>query len=556
LSVEANSREHSPSVRRTVDRIEVMGGTHKHQTLIALALAGGSVAAWGSAEAAPPAIGSSPSPTMQSSPLGEGSKATPSAPRRAVKAPRLDEVGGHASDRLILRLAPGVAVSQDAAARWSLQVGGISTAASQETFLAASVERIRPAFRRGAADAALASSLGLDRFVVVEVPRGSDAVSLRARFARLEGVELAELDGIGGLAGDLPDDPRFPEQWNLRNIGQTVAGVAGVPGADVDALGAWSRTTGSSDLVVAILDSGINPHTDLGERILPGWNVPLDTDDTTDGCGSHGTSVASLLGARGDDGLGMAGVDWNVKFLPIVVVNPCSGAESYVAEGLVFATDAGAAIANMSLQYFAGTELLRNAVLYAHASGVTMVAATGNGTSSTLAFPAQWPETIAVGASNNLDLRWSNSRWGVGISLVAPGQRVLCASGTTTYTTRDGTSFAAPHVSGAISLMLSANPYLDAESIRAILEATAVDLDEPGYDLFTGFGRLDAAAAVAGVPAPGDLDGNGIVDGADLSILLGSWGICPPQETCPADIDRDGVVDGADLSILLGDWTG
>ncbi|MGA1633092.1 MAG: S8 family serine peptidase, partial [Phycisphaerales bacterium] len=328
-----------------------MGGTHKHQTLIALALAGGSVAAWGSAEAAPPAIGSSPSPTMQSSPLGEGSKATPSAPRRAVKAPRLDEVGGHASDRLILRLAPGVAVSQDAAARWSLQVGGISTAASQETFLAASVERIRPAFRRGAADAALASSLGLDRFVVVEVPRGSDAVSLRARFAQLEGVELAELDGIGGLAGELPDDPRFPEQWNLRNIGQTVAGVAGVPGADVDALGAWSRTTGSSDLVVAILDSGINPHTDLGERILPGWNVPLDTDDTTDGCGSHGTSVASLLGARGDDGLGMAGVDWNVKFLPIVVVNPCSGAESYVAEGLVFATDAGADIANMSLQY-------------------------------------------------------------------------------------------------------------------------------------------------------------------------------------------------------------
>jgi subtilisin family serine protease len=133
---------------------------------------------------------------------------------------------------------------------------------------------------------------------------------------------------------------------------------------------------------------------------------------------------------------------------------------------------------------------------------------------------------------------------------------VLCASGTTTYTTRDGTSFAAPHVSGAISLMLSANPYLDAESIRAILEATAVDLDEPGYDLFTGFGRLDAAAAVAAVPAPGDVDRNGVVNGADLAIVLGSWGPCPPEASCDADVDRSGAVDGVDLSLVLGGWTG
>jgi subtilisin family serine protease len=531
-----------------------MGVLLKQQTLSALGLVGGWAVASGLAWGAPPSTSSGESPLAMPR-LEQRSSPTPRDPRPVANAAAPDTVGGFASDRVILRLAPGATAVRDGA-HWVLRVEGISTVASRESFAEASVERIRPALRRGAADALLASALGLDRFVVVEVPRGSDAVSLRARFAQLEGVELAELDGIGGLAGDLPDDPRFPEQWNLRNIGQTVAGVEGVPGADIDALGAWSRTTGSGNVVVAILDSGVNPHVDLAGRILPGWNVPLDTDDTTDVCGSHGTGVASLLGGRGGDGLGMAGVDWNVKFLPIVVVNPCSGAESYVAEGLVFATDAGAAIANMSLQYFAGTEFLRNAVLYAHASGVTMVAATGNGTSSTLAFPAQWPETIAVGASNNLDLRWSNSRWGVGISLVAPGQRVLCASGTTTHTTRDGTSFAAPHVSGTASLMLAVNPYLDAESIREILEATTVDLDEPGYDLFTGSGRLDAAAAVAAVPAPGDVDRDGHVNGADLAIVLGSWGACLPDVSCEADVDRSGTVDGVDLSLVLGGWTG
>ena len=525
-----------------------------NRSLLAASLLAGAAVSWQDLSAAPPAE-ASPAPRLAPQGSRPGSIEQTARPAPGAAARGLDVVGGHASDRIILRLAPGVTAAPSGG-RWSLRVGGVATAESERTFEGAAVERIRPAFRRGLSDAVLASQLGLDRFVVVELPRGSDTPSLAAGFARLEGVELAELDGIGGLAGDLPDDPRFPEQWNLRNTGQTVAGVAGVPGADIDALGAWLRTTGSGDVVVALLDSGVNPHLDLGERILPGWNVPLDTDVTTDVCGSHGTSVASVLGARGDDGIGMAGVDWNVRFLPIVVVNPCSGPESFVAEGLVFATDQGADIANMSLQYYSGTELLRNAVLYAHASGVTMVAATGNGTSSSLAFPAQWPETIAVGASNNLDLRWSNSRWGEGISLVAPGQRVLCASGTTTYTTRDGTSFAAPHVSGTISLMLSMNPYLDAESIRAILEATAVDLDEPGYDLFTGFGRLDAAAAVAATPVPGDVDGNGAVNGADRAIVLGSWGPGPEGGACEADVDRSGAVDGVDLGLVLGGWTG
>jgi len=470
-----------------------------------------------------------------------------------------DVVGGYASDRVILKLAPSVEAIE-AEGGWALVRDGEVSVASAAAFAEVQTTSLGPLFRRGFEDVERAAALGLDRYRLLGVPSGSDVpaivATLEAALRPAGLVELVEADGIGGLAGDVPNDPLFPLQWALENTGQVVGGVAGLPGADIAALEAWSRTTGGGDVVVAVLDSGINPHPEFADRILPGLNVPEDSDATEDVCASHGTAVSGILAAAGDDGLGIAGLDWTVRLLPVVVVDPCAGPESYVAEALVFATDAGADIANMSLQYFAGSSALRDAVLYAHAAGVLMVAATGNNSASALAYPAAWPETIAVGASTNLDGRWASSNTGEGISLVAPGVSIRTTNGFTSYSSRTGTSFAVPHVSGTASLMLAVNPWLDASSIREAIESTASDLPPGGYDLFTGFGRLDAGAAVAGVPAPGDLDGNGIVDGADLSILLGSWGICPPQETCPADIDRDGVVDGADLSILLGDWTG
>jgi hypothetical protein len=104
--------------------------------------------------------------------------------------------------------------------------------------------------------------------------------------------------------------------------------------------------------------------------------------------------------------------------------------------------------------------------------------------------------------------------------------------------------------------MLSVDPWLDADSIRQTIEGTTLDLPPSGYDQFTGFGRLDAGAAVMAVRAPGDFNDDGRVDGVDLSTLLALWGECPPGGSCLADIDRDGRVDGIDLSILLGRWTG
>ena len=460
-----------------------------------------------------------------------------------------------ASDRVIVRLGEG-AIPHRSNGRWAFRRAGRVDRESLTVLSEAGAAQVRPALRVPAARAASAARLGLDRTYIVELPAGSDAAAIATRLSRLATVERAEVDGLGGLAGDAPNDPRFPEQWNFRNTGQFAGGLPGLPGADIDALGAWDLGTGDDSIVVGLLDSGINEHVDLAGRILPGWNIPQNSDDTSDFCSSHGTGVGSLLGARGDDGIGMAGVNWSVRFLPFVVVNPCTGSESWVAEAIVLAVDGGADILNMSLAYNVGSDLLHNAVLYAAEAGVTMVAASGNTAAASLAYPARWPEVIAVGASTNQDVRWSSSSYGSNLALVAPGAYVLRATGYATYSTTSGTSFAVPLVSGTITLMLARNPYLTPGQIRSILEQTADDLEDPGYDLFTGYGRLNAAAAVAATPLPGDLDGDGSVGGSDLTVVLSGWGICEPDAPCPGDINHDGVVDGVDLSIVLGGWTG
>jgi subtilisin family serine protease len=113
-------------------------------------------------------------------------------------------------------------------------------------------------------------------------------------------------------------------------------------------------------------------------------------------------------------------------------------------------------------------------------------------------------------------------------------------------------------VSGVVALMLAKNPSLTPAQVREILVASATDIGTPGFDPQTGFGRLDAHAALVATPppsVPGDLDGNGTVDATDLAIMLGAWGACADCEACPADLDGNCTVDAADLASLLGAWS-
>jgi len=408
-------------------------------------------------------------------------------------------------------------------------------------------------------NAVLASQIGLDRWVTVTVAPGGDVIAMAEALASLPSVEIVTLDGVGGVADLVPNDPSFVAQWSMLNTGQMANGVAGAPGADVKATQAWSLATGGRSVLVAVLDSGVWAHPDLAGRVVAGWNVPQQNGNTTDVCNSHGTHVSGIIGAAGNNSLAIAGLCWDARIMPVVVVNPCSGLESFVADGITWAVDHGAEIINMSLQYSVGSAYLHDAVLYAAASGVPMIAAAGNSGSSPPAFPARWPETIAVAATDNQDVRWTSSNFGPQVDLAAPGVAVLSLAADGGTTIKSGTSMATPHVTGVVALMRSVNDAISPEAIRSLLTSTADDVNAPGFDEFTGWGRVNAfeavAAAIDAIVIPGDLNGDGSVNGSDLALLLGQWGGCEACQECVGDLDGDCAVGGSDLAILLGHWT-
>lgn len=478
--------------------------------------------------------------------------------------PANDRAGPGGADQVLVRVRPGAEFRGSATAGWTIApadkrkmtmaVAATSLAAT-EILRDAGVRRAAPLVR-SFGDGGLAASLGLDRVYRLEVVAGAGPARLVGRLNALGLlVELAELDGVGGPA-TLPNDPFFDLQYGVHNVGQTIAGIVGVADADIDGPDAWSLGTSTAGVAVALLDSGLDPHVELAGRILPGINVPDGTTITVDECASHGTHVSGILAATRDNGIGIAGVADEVTLTPWVVVDGCTGFESWVATALVNAADLGYRLINMSLQYSTGTTVLRDAVLYAHAKGAIMVAASGNSGSSLVAFPGRWPETICVAALRPDDQVWASSNFGPSVEFAAAGVSVYSLVGTSGYGYKSGTSMAVPLVTGTISLMLGKNPDLTLEEIRAILVASATDVGAPGRDDFTGFGRVNAYAALLATPGrTGDIDGDGSVGPADLAILLGSWGACPDCESgCPADLDGDCTVGAADLAMLLGAW--
>lgn len=402
------------------------------------------------------------------------------------------------------------------------------------------------------ADTAMA--VGLDRWWRIDIPEGSNALAVADLLkASWNGFEVSEVDGVGGLA-DIPNDSSFNVQYALLNTGQS----GGTVGADIRAVGAWDIVSGNPDIVIGVLDSGLFPHTELAGRILPGRNVPLNSSDTSEVCGGHGTHVSGIIAAAGNNQTGIAGLCWNAKIQPVVIVNPCSGLESYVADGLVWAVDQGADLINMSLQYTVGSQYLLTAVQYAAARDVPMFAATGN-SNTAVAFPARFSETIAVAGSNRLDQRYSLSNFGPEVDVSAPGEVVYSLAVNNSYGTRTGTSMSCPHVTGIVALMRAVYPRMSRTLIRTVLMQQARDIGAAGFDQMTGAGVVNAAASVAAAaalnPGPADLDNDGVVGGMDLTILLSQWGSCTGCN-CVADINADCVVDGTDLTALLSAWSG
>jgi subtilisin family serine protease/plastocyanin len=306
-----------------------------------------------------------------------------------------------------------------------------------------------------------------------------------------------------------PNDPYYSTyQWGEQRINANTA---------------WDFTLGSHNVTVAVLDTGIDyTHDDLSPNMWKDagghfgydfWNGDSDPmDDNIDGYENgvwmpnlyiyHGTHVAGVVGADTNNLIGIAGTA-QCKLMAVKVMNESGeGTDATVAQGMIWAVDHGAQIITMSLGVDSQTLALTNAVQYASAHGVVLVAAAGNEGVSSISYPAAYPEVISVGATDRLDHRASFSNYGSRLEVMAPGVQIWSTKVGDTYQELSGTSTATPFVAGVAALMLSINPALSRTQISTVLNQTADDIGSVGWDSVTGWGIVDAHAAVQAVSGP------------------------------------------------------
>jgi subtilisin family serine protease len=313
----------------------------------------------------------------------------------------------------------------------------------------------------------------------------------------------------------MPNDPALPFQWALSNTGQSIpnvfggGNVTGTPGDDINVSAAWNVTTGSSNVIVAVADSGVQTdHPDLAANIGPGYDFysnssnpdPLAWNDS-----GHGTMVAGIIGAVTNNAIGVAGVNWNVTIMPLQVDDPSLGAATnyMIAEAIIYAQEHGASIMNLSLGGGGGSDPFLLQTM--QNSTMLFVCSAGNyGTNNdqTPVYPASFnlPNIISVAASDSNDNLANFSCYGATtVNLAAPGVNVLSTFYQYNYgygfMYGDGTSFSAPLVTGVAALIKAEHPDYGYAQIKSAILNT-VD-PKPGLagKVSTG-GELDAGAAV------------------------------------------------------------
>jgi thermitase len=314
-----------------------------------------------------------------------------------------------------------------------------------------------------------------------------EEVRQAARFSARPGVAFAEPNYLAH-ALEVPNDPGFSAQWGLSQI---------------DAPAAWDVSHGSSAVIIAIVDTGIDgTHVDLAGKVLAGWNfvspsaIPADSDSDDAG---HGTHCAGIAAAVTNNSVGIAGLAPSARLMPVKVLDS-SGTGSYedVALGVRYAADHGARVINLSLGGTDPSDTLREAVNYALGRGCLLSCAAGNAVGGLseygIMYPAQY--AMAVGATDSWDARAWFSKYGPQLSVVAPGQSIYSTLPGGFYGSLSGTSMAAPHVSGLAALLWGACPLESNVEVRHVIESTADDLGSPGWDQEFGYGRIDARAAI------------------------------------------------------------
>jgi type VII secretion-associated serine protease mycosin len=271
---------------------------------------------------------------------------------------------------------------------------------------------------------------------------------------------------------------------------------------------AWDVIKDASSQIIAVVDTGVDTgHPDLTGRTVAGYSAvspgqaPTDYDPRTYEHGGHGTMVAGIAAANTGNAAGVAGAAWNGRIMPIKVFDTEGNAyDDVIAAGIKWAVDRNAKVVNLSLGGPGSTAVLQEAIQYAVGKGAVVVAAAGNSGLGEAMYPAAYPEVVAVGATDLNPEITDFSTWGDWMDVAAPGFAITSTYPRVAgnYATGDGTSFAAPLVSGVAALMRAKYPTLTAAQAADRLRSTARDAGPRGIDPYYGHGVVDAFAAVGG----------------------------------------------------------
>lgn len=336
---------------------------------------------------------------------------------------------------------------------------------------------------------------------------------------RIEGGDVGPSSGSSPGPDATPNDPLFPSQWYLKNNGSP-----GVVGADIKAYKAWDMSHGSSSIVVAILDEGVDTtHPDLKAKIVTPYDATDgDNDQEPNPWDGHGTSCAGIAAAVTGNGKGVAGIGWDVAIMPIRIAlsnfngGPWITTYAIIEDGIRTAVDRGANVLSNSWSGGGGSNLVNSAIDYAISKNRVVVFAAGNA-SGPVAWPARLSTSkvvLAVSATNAWDEfktktssdpeTWWGSCFGPEISVAAPGVHIYTTdiSGSAGYASGDyvatfnGTSSATPMVAGTAALILAEKPTWTPSQVRDQIQKTADDKGDPGFDNKFGHGRLNAYKAL------------------------------------------------------------
>ncbi len=328
-----------------------------------------------------------------------------------------------------------------------------------------------------------ARKLGQSNIHLIDVAHGSEK-SVVAKLKNNPHFKFAELDTRVPVAAAL-NDPYLGSEWHIAKIGAPAA---------------WDSAQGSG-VTIAILDTGVDgTHPDLAPRMVAGWDMYGNTADSSDLCG-HGTAVAGSAAAAGNNATGVAGVSGQSKIMPLRIAYKnttdglCYAYASTIASGVTYAADHGAKVVNVSFSNAASSTAVQSAGNYLKSKGGLLFVSANNNNRDEGFTPST--ALIAVSSTDSADNRSSFSSYGAFVSLAAPGSNIYTTNKGGSYGGWNGTSFSSPVAAGAAALVMSANPSLTADQVQNILFSTAVDLGTAGRDIYFGYGRVNAAAAVA-----------------------------------------------------------